>query len=176
MTLLINKNHNRRQDSFLLPVVIENFIMRILIISLLFLAASNLWAQNILTELQSNVPGQGHVTINQSSAIGTLVGYRTSTSSSDGKFIKTAGFRIQLYAGNNSRVSRDEAYKYAEIAKKAYPEYGVYTIFQSPRWLCQFGDFRTIEEADAMMRELKANEAFSNIVIVKSPIVIKIEE
>lgn len=150
--------------------------MRNLIIGLLLFVAGNMCAQNIMTELQSDVPGQGHVRINQSPEIGELVGYRTSTSSSDGKSIKTAGFRIQLYAGNNSRVSRDEAYKYAEIAKKAYPEFGVYTIFQSPRWLCQFGDFRTIEEADAMMRELKANESFSNIVIVKSPIVIKIEE
>lgn len=36
----------------------------------------------------------------------------------------------------------------------------VYTSFNPPRWLCRVGDFRSIEEADAMMRRLKATGVF----------------
>lgn len=133
-------------------------------------------AQDILSELSKDAPGQGKVVISQSSSVKALVGCQTSTSSKDGKSIKTSGYRVQLYAGGNSRDARSEAYNYAEKAKKIYPDASVYTIFQTPRWLCQFGDFRTIEEADAMMRELSTSGEFKNMVIVRSPIIIKIEE
>lgn len=150
--------------------------MRIFLFLLFVLMSNVLKAQDILTELAKNVPGQGHVVINQSAAVSGLVGCRTSTSSKDGKSITTIGYRIQLYAGVNSRKSKEEAYKYADKVKTLYPESDVYTLFQSPRWLCQFGNFRTIEEADAMMRELDSSGDFKNMVIVRSPIIIKIEE
>lgn len=132
-------------------------------------------AQDILEELSKDMPGQGKVVIRQSSSVAELVGCKTSTSSKDGKSITTLGYRVQLYAGTNSRVSKEEAYRYAERAKRLYPDIEVYTLFQSPRWLCQFGNYRTIEEADAMMRELGSSGDFKNMVIVRSPIVIKIE-
>ncbi len=104
-----------------------------------------------------------------------MVGGETSTSSTDGKTIKTAGYRIQLYSGNNSRAAKDEAYRMAAIAKELFPDTEVYTVFQSPRWLCQFGDFKTIEEADAMMRELEGTRQFGLMSIMRSRIIIKIE-
>ena len=45
--------------------------------------------------------------------------------------------------------------------KEHFPELTVYTSFNPPRWLCRAGDFRSIEEADAMMRQLRATGAVS---------------
>ncbi|MDR0988205.1 MAG: SPOR domain-containing protein, partial [Prevotellaceae bacterium] len=49
-------------------------------------------------------------------------------------------------------------------------ELPVYTSFHSPRWLCRVGDFSSIEEADAMMRRLRATGAFKEVSIVKEQI------
>ena len=51
-----------------------------------------------------------------------------------------------------------------------FPELPVYTLFVSPRWLCRIGDFRSIEEADAMMRQLEETGAFKEITIVREQI------
>ncbi|WP_410520200.1 SPOR domain-containing protein, partial [Bacteroides sp. RTP31139st1_H2_RTP31139_211217] len=40
----------------------------------------------------------------------------------------------------------------------------------TPRWLCRAGDFRSIEEADAMMRQLRATGVFKEVSIVKEQI------
>ena len=47
---------------------------------------------------------------------------------------------------------------------------GDQTFFTSPRWLCRVGDFRSIEEADAMMRKLRATGIFREVSIVKDQI------
>ncbi len=150
--------------------------MRTALIILSALLASTASAQDILDELAKDTPGQGTVHITQSADVAALVGRKTATTSRDGKTIETAGYRIQLYAGNNSRQAKDEAYRVAGIAKRDFPDMEVYTVFQSPRWLCRVGDFRTIEEADAVMRQLQATGDFDNITIIRSKIVIKIEE
>ncbi len=150
--------------------------MRTALIILSAILASTASAQDILDELAKDTPGQGTVHITQSADVAALVGRKTATTSRDGKTIETAGYRIQLYAGNNSRQAKDEAYRVAGIAKRDFPDMEVYTVFQSPRWLCRVGDFRTIEEADAVMRQLQATGDFDNITIIRSKIVIKIEE
>ena len=53
---------------------------------------------------------------------------------------------------------------------KDFPELTIYTSFNPPRWLCRVGDFRSIEEADAMMRKLKATGVFKEVSIVKDQI------
>lgn len=59
-----------------------------------------------------------------------------------------------------------------EQVKTLFPELPVYTIFKSPRWLCQVGDYKTIEEAYAMMRKMKQAGVFNEISIVKTQIII----
>lgn len=147
---------------------------------LLFLFASSLvsmQAQNIVKSLERNVPGQGKVTIHQDPQIESLLGVeRTASSSSTGeqKMIKVSGFRIQAYAGNNTRQAKSDAYNVASRIREYFPELPVYTMFNPPRWLCRVGDFRTIEEADAMMRKLKATGVFKEVSIVKDQINIPI--
>ena len=54
--------------------------------------------------------------------------------------------------------------------KVYFPELAVYTSFNPPRWLCRVGDFRSIEEADAMMRKMKATGVFKEVSIVKDEV------
>ena len=95
-------------------------------------------------------------------------GYRPATG--EQKVIKTSGFRIQAYAGNNTRQAKNDADRVASRVKEYFPELSVYTSFISPRWLCRVGDFRSIEEADAMMRRLKATGMFKEVSIVRDQI------
>ncbi|MCD8260423.1 MAG: SPOR domain-containing protein, partial [Bacteroides sp.] len=94
----------------------------------------------------------------------------TEHRTSEPRMLKTTGYRIQVFAGNNSRDARNQANDMAEKVKSTFPELPVYTYFSSPRWLCRVGDFRGIEEANAMMRKLKATGNFKEVSIVKEQI------
>lgn len=126
-------------------------------------------AQSIIKSLESTVPGQGKVTIHQDPRIEALLGVER-TVTGEQKVIKTSGFRIQAYAGNNTRQAKNDAYNVGSRIKEYFPELSVYTSFNPPRWLCRVGDFRSIEEADAMMRKLKATGVFKEVSIVKDQI------
>ena len=91
------------------------------------------------------------------------------------KMLKARGYRVQVYAGNNSRVARNEANSVATKVKEGFPGMPVYTYFQPPRWLCRVGDFRSIEEADAAMRRLKATGVFKEVSIVREQINIPLD-
>ena len=132
-----------------------------------------LYGQDIIKTLKTNKSGQGRVTIYQSSAIDALIGRADNVLSEEDKSAKkgkAVGYRVMLYAGNNSRVSRSEAESVARQVKEMFPEAVVYVRFSSPRWLCQLGDFRNIEEADAWMRKINATGKFKEMSIVKEQI------
>ena len=137
-----------------------------------FASASLALAQNnIVKSLERNVPGQGKVTIHQDSRIEALIGSEyTPTGTDEKKVIKSTGYRIQVYAGNNTRQAKNEAYSIASRIKEYFPDLSVYTSFTPPRWLCRAGDFRSIEEADAVMRQLRATGVFREVSIVKEQI------
>lgn len=125
---------------------------------------------NIVKSLESYSPGEGRVTIHQDSRIGALLGVPANTYSSENGNLKIAGYRIQVYAGGNSRDARREAEGFAEKVKSGFPELRVYTSFNPPRWLCRVGDFLSIEEADAMMRKLRKEGGFREVTIVKDQV------
>ena len=129
--------------------------------------------QNIVQSLQKQVPGQGRVTIHQDARITALIGSEYIPSGTgEPRVIKTNGYRIQVYAGNNTRRAKNEAHEVAARIKEHFPDLTVYTSFLPPRWLCRDGDFRSIEEADAMMRQLRATGVFKEVSIVKEQIAI----
>jgi hypothetical protein len=134
----------------------------LLLIACFAFAAISVAQNNIVKSLERNVPGQGKVSIHQDARIGALIGSEyIPTGSDDRKVIKSSGYRVQVYAGNNTRQSN---------IKERFPDLPVYTSFNPPRWLCRAGDFRSIEEADAMMRQLRATGAFKEVSIVKDQI------
>ena len=71
---------------------------------------------------------------------------------------------------NNTRQAKNDAYRVSSQVKVYFPELAVYTSFNPPRWLCRVGDFRSIEEADAMMRKMKATGVFKEVSIVKDEV------
>lgn len=129
-------------------------------------------AQNIVKSLESKIAGQGTVTIHQDERITSLLEAAPSESVTVGerRILRSTGYRVQVYAGNNSRRAREEALGVASRVKEYFPQLSVYTHFSSPRWLCRVGDFKSIEEADAMMRKLKATGVFREVSIVKEQI------
>ena len=132
---------------------------------------------SIVEELQKERVGQGTVTIHQDAAISALLGsvYMKDENETEPKMLKARGYRVQVYAGNNSRIARQEANEVAELLKTEFPELPVYAFFQPPRWLCRVGDYRSIEEADASMRRLKATGKFKEVSIVREQINIPLE-
>jgi hypothetical protein len=132
---------------------------------------------SIVEELQKERVGQGTVTVHQDAAISDLLGsvYVKDENETEPKVLKSRGYRVQVYAGNNSRVARQEANDMAELIKTEFPELPVYAFFQPPRWLCRVGDYRSIEEADASMRRLRATGKFKEVSIVREQINIPLE-
>ena len=150
------------------------YLLLLMILGFSFSVAAQ--QKNIVGELQTTQPGQGVVTIVQDAKIGALLGtvYVKDAESLEPEMLKARGYRVQVYAGNNSRKAREEANEVAEEIKKEFPELPVYSFFQPPRWLCRVGDYRSIEEADASMRRLKATGKFKEVSIVREQINIPI--
>lgn len=86
------------------------------------------------------------------------------------KRYKISGYRIQIYAGNNSRNSRVEAERVAQRFKGFFPKVSAYTHFYPPRWVCRVGDFKTAEQATAFMSQIQQLKAFSGLIVVKTAI------
>lgn len=137
-------------------------------LSVLFCAAAQ---DDIVKSLERSVPGQGKVTIQQDARIEALIGKARPVSAADGRqVLKSAGYRVQVYAGSNTRQAKNEAHAVAASVKELFPDLLVYTFFTPPRWLCRVGDYRSIEEADAMMRRLRSTGQFKEVSIVRDQI------
>lgn len=88
-----------------------------------------------------------------------------------GKRARLRGYRIQVFAGGNTRQGKQEALRMQNLVRAQFPDVAVYTQFISPRWICRVGDFRTYEEASKMLRQLRQTGRFREASIVKSTII-----
>lgn len=68
---------------------------------------------------------------------------------------KVNGYRVQVFAGGNSRADKVKAQNAGNAVKRAMPEQPVYVHFYSPRWICRVGNFRSYEEANNVLRQVK---------------------
>ena len=84
---------------------------------------------------------------------------------------KVTGYRVQAFAGGNSRKDRQQAESVGNQIKSSYPEVPVYVHFYSPRWICRVGNYRTYEEAHQMLLSLR-NMGFKEAIIVKCKITV----
>ena len=87
-----------------------------------------------------------------------------------GRRVRMNGYRIQIYAGSDTRKSKAEAYAAAASIRNYFDDITVYTHFISPRWVCRIGDFKTREEAAQMLSSIKQTGAFREAFIVKTKI------
>ena len=84
---------------------------------------------------------------------------------------KVMGYRVQAFAGGNSRKDRQQAEHVRNSIKSHYPNVPVYVHFYSPRWICRVGNYRTYEEAHQMLVSLR-NLGFDQATIVKGKITV----
>lgn len=68
------------------------------------------------------------------------------------------GYRIQVFSDKNQRTAKNEALSKERSIKESFPELGTYITYNAPSWRLRVGDFRTREEAAAVLDILK--EAF----------------
>ena len=72
------------------------------------------------------------------------------------KSYKVTGYRVQAYAGGNSRNDRLKAEQIGNTLKMNFPDQPVYVHFYSPRWICRMGNYRGLGEAQKMLAKVKA--------------------
>lgn len=167
---------------------------RIILIAFLLTGAIGLSAQVKFTErLQQGIPGQGKVVLHQSKAIEDLVNNVSASAMpkpaagtpvqpgaeetmnqlpvvNQSPKIQMNGYRIQVYSGGNSRQAKNEAILIGRKVRSMFSTLSVYTHFSSPHWTCRVGDFKTMEEANEVFRQLKTEGNFQEAVIVRSKI------
>jgi hypothetical protein len=118
----------------------------------------------ILKELNSKSPGKGNVTIYEDESIKQIVGRpmgppRTIYTEADGsvQYYKMRGYKIQAFSGNNQRTSREEANSKQALIANRYPEHETVVLFETPFWRLRVGNFKTREEAEEAMQELRGS-------------------
>lgn len=87
------------------------------------------------------------------------------------KGYKVNGYRVQVYAGGNSRDSRQKAEKTGKEINSLFPGEPVYVHFYSPRWICRMGNYRTYEEAHQVLNAVK-KMGYQSAIIVKGKITV----
>ena len=88
------------------------------------------------------------------------------------KGYKVNGYRVQVFAGGNSRNDRLKAERTGENIKSAFPDEPIYVHFYSPRWICRMGNYRTYEEAHEVLRRVKLL-GYDSAIIVKGKITVQ---
>ncbi len=115
---------------------------------------------NIVQDLEREVAGEGRIIVNQPQRLSNLMG---SMVSANGKPVRVEGYRVMVYSGNNSAQARNEANAMAKFMRENFPGAEVYAVFEPPVRSCLYGDYRTREEAEAVMYKLKATKKFKEI-------------
>lgn len=85
---------------------------------------------------------------------------------------KVTGYRIQAFAGGNTRADRVKAEQAGGKLKNAFPEEPVYVHFYSPRWICRMGNYKTYNEAAKLLKKVKAL-GYPQACIVKGKITVQ---
>lgn len=91
---------------------------------------------------------------------------------SSARTYKVTGFRVQAYAGGNSRKDRQKADQIGNQLRELFPSEQVYVHFYSPRWICRMGNYRTYEEALQQLQEVK-RLGYEAATIVKGKITVQ---
>jgi len=87
------------------------------------------------------------------------------------KGYKVNGYRVQVFAGGNSRDARVKAEKTGREINALFPGEPVYVHFYSPRWICRMGNYRTYEEAHQILNAVR-KLGYKSAIIVKGKITV----
>lgn len=110
----------------------------------------------IVEKINSMEPGKGTVRIIQDRTISNRIGRpRKQVEAISDDYIEMSGWRIQVFAGNNQRISKEEAFKKETEIKLSFPELATYVQYSAPFWRLRVGDCRTYKEANDVLIKLK---------------------
>lgn len=144
-----------------------------------FLLISNfVSSENLVEKINRDEPGKGSVSVVHSKEIQDRLGKASDKPGNNENIVEVAGYRIQVFVGNNQRNSKNEAYsKEAEI-KSLFPEYGTYVVFTAPFWRLKVGDFQSHQQAQQALQQLKTKfpSYGREMSIVKDRIKIRIQK
>ena len=133
---------------------------------LLFTVLASAQQTTLVQVLERDVPGKGTIRIESDARLDSLIG--TVSEAESGTKIKAKGYRIQVFAGNNTRASKERANEVDRYIRSRYPELPVHTEFRNPRWLCTVGDFLYYEEAYDVLRKLKKETPYKGMIILRN--------
>ena len=120
----------------------------------------------LVQELERDVPGKGQIRIERDVRLDSLIGKVSQVQS--GTKIKAIGYRVQVFAGNNTRASKERANEVDKYIRSHYPDLPVHTEFRNPRWRCTVGDFLYYEEAFETLRKLRKETPYKVIIILRN--------
>ena len=119
-------------------------------------------SNSIIDDLNADRPGQGKVTIYQDEAIKGILAKPApvnlpvfSTGDGSVQYVKMSGYKIQVFSGNDQRKSKDEAYYKQRLINDNFADMETVVFFKSPRWILRAGNFKTREEANEAMKEMR---------------------
>jgi hypothetical protein len=108
---------------------------------------------NILSQ-----PSRGHITIDQPQSVRAVVGVPAPGEieyDAEGRpYLRFQGYRVQVYSGNDQRLSKNEAFNREQQIREAIPGLSTYVTFTAPFWRLRVGDFGSQEEAYYAQRQL----------------------
>ena len=133
---------------------------------LLFTTLAGAQQRTLVQELERDVPGKGQIRIERDERLDSLIGKVSEVQS--GTKIKAVGYRVQVYAGNNTRASKERANEVDKYLRSRYPDLPVHTEFRNPRWRCTVGDFLYYEEAYETLRKLKKETPYKGMIILRN--------
>lgn len=138
----------------------------LLLFLFLFTALASAQQTTLVQVLERDVPGKGTVRIESDARLDSLIG--TVSEAESGTKIKAKGYRIQVFAGNNTRASKERANEVDRYIRSKYPDLPVHTEFKNPRWLCTVGDFLYYEEAYDVLRKLRKETPYKGMIILRN--------
>ncbi|WP_101690063.1 SPOR domain-containing protein [Dysgonomonas massiliensis] len=116
--------------------------------------------RSIIDDINTPKRGQGSVRVLQDESIDGLLGTyfvadSTNRNYDNTPYVRSKGYKIQVFSGNNQAKSKAEAQrKYREV-KNAFPEYEVVINYNEPFWRVRVGNFITRDGAELVLKELR---------------------
>ena len=116
---------------------------------------------SILERINQTESGKGSVKIIQDESISERIGRPVKRDLSndfddeESKYVEMSGWRIQVFSGNNQRISKKEAFQKEMDVKTSFPELSTYVKYDAPFWRLRAGDFQTLINAQKVLVQLR---------------------
>lgn len=120
--------------------------------------------ERFIRQLTTPEHDQGRIRIYQDSRIVDKIGSRRDQinliKEGNKTLVKTNGWRIQIFSGNDQATAKEEAFRKEAIVKAKLPDLNTYVMYNAPFWRVRLGDFFTYEEAYEVLLDLRKSFVF----------------